>query len=59
MVPDDEMPGIWIENKDTGNIYVLRIVVLSTRLFAAIVAVGALGSIRLCRTGTAAWSVSA
>jgi hypothetical protein len=59
MVPDDEMPGIWMENKDTGNVSVLGIVVLSTRLFAAIVAVGALGSIGLCHTGTAAWSVSA
>lgn len=48
-----------MENKDTGKVTVLRLVLFSMRLVAAIVAVGALGSIGLCRPGTAAWSVSA
>ncbi|RLM68968.1 hypothetical protein C2845_PM17G00230 [Panicum miliaceum] len=59
MVPDDEMPGMWMYNKDTSDVSVLALVECSTRLIAAIVAVGALGTIALCRPGAAAWSVSA
>ena len=59
MVPDDEMQGTWMYNKDTGDVSVLALVVCSTRLIAAIVAVGDLGTIALCRPGAAAWSVSA
>ncbi|XP_025828367.1 uncharacterized protein LOC112903338 [Panicum hallii] len=59
MVPDHEMPGTWMYNKDIDDVSVLALVVCSTRLIAAIVAVGALGTIALCRPGAAAWSVSA
>jgi hypothetical protein len=53
------MPGTWMYNKDIDDVSVLALVVCSTRLIAAIVAVGALGTIALCRPGAAAWSVSA
>ncbi|KAG2614587.1 hypothetical protein PVAP13_3NG251494 [Panicum virgatum] len=59
MVPDHEMQGTWMYNKDIEEVSVLALVVCSTRLIAAIVAVGALGTIALCRPGAAAWSVSA
>ncbi|TKW07539.1 hypothetical protein SEVIR_7G313900v4 [Setaria viridis] len=51
--------GTWSQNKYLEEISVLSLVVCSTRLIAAIVAVGALGTIALCRPGAAAWSVSA
>ena len=37
----------------------LSLVVCSTRLIAAVLAVGAIGTIALCRPGAAAWSVRA
>ncbi|XP_066339056.1 uncharacterized protein [Miscanthus floridulus] len=49
----------WLDNKDISNISVRSLVVCSTRLVAAIVAVGPLGAIALCRPGATAWSVSA
>ncbi|CAN6357413.1 unnamed protein product [Urochloa humidicola] len=58
-VPEDSMPGPWSQNKEAEGISVLSLVLCSTRLIAAIVAVGALGTIALCRPGAAAWSVSA
>jgi hypothetical protein len=60
IVPDPDMPGTWRYNMDVQEIsVVITLVVCSTRLIAAIVAVGDFGTIALCRLGPAAWSVSA
>ena len=59
MVSEDEMPGTWMHNQDVCEISVLSLVVCSTRLIAAVLAVGAIGTIALCRPGAAAWSVRA
>ncbi|CAM0152481.1 unnamed protein product [Urochloa decumbens] len=59
MLQENDMRGPWSQYKDADEISVLSLVVCSTRLIAAIVAVGALGTIALCRPGAAAWSVSA
>ncbi|CAL4995882.1 unnamed protein product [Urochloa decumbens] len=58
MPHENETPGPWSRNKDAEEISILSLVVCSTRLVAAIVAVGALGTIALCRPGASAWSVS-
>ncbi|WVZ54757.1 hypothetical protein U9M48_005508 [Paspalum notatum var. saurae] len=50
-------PGTWMDNMHK-EMSVLSLVVCSTRLIAAIVVVGDLGAIALCRPGAAAWSVS-
>ena len=50
------MPGTWMHNQDVCEISVLSLVVCSTRLIAAVLAVGAIGTIALCRPGAAAWS---
>ncbi|GJM88151.1 hypothetical protein PR202_ga04180 [Eleusine coracana subsp. coracana] len=56
-----ESHGTWIDLKDKDYISVNALVVCSTQLIAALVAVGAgnLGTVALCRPGAAAWSVSA
>ncbi|CAO2145381.1 unnamed protein product [Urochloa humidicola] len=58
MPQERDMPGPWSHNKGLDEISVLSLVVCSTRLVAAIVAVGALGTIALCRPGASTWSVS-
>ncbi|KAJ1269421.1 hypothetical protein BS78_07G210400 [Paspalum vaginatum] len=61
MDPDIDSEETWrLHNKDS-EIYVLSLVVCSTRLIAAIVSVqfGYRAAIALCRPGAAAWSVSA
>ncbi|CAN6323277.1 unnamed protein product [Urochloa humidicola] len=63
-IPEDCMPrendmrGPWSYNEDAAEISVLSLVVCSARLVAAIVVVGDLGTIALCRPGASAWSVS-
>ncbi|KAJ1273853.1 hypothetical protein BS78_05G016700 [Paspalum vaginatum] len=57
--PDIDEPGMWMHKMDGNMISVLSLIVCSTRLIAAIVAVGDLGAIALCRPGAPAWSVSA
>ncbi|OEL15539.1 hypothetical protein BAE44_0023442 [Dichanthelium oligosanthes] len=60
MDPDINHPGTWMDNMERGGeISVISLVVCTTRLIAAIAVVGSLGAIALCRTGAAAWSVSA
>ncbi|XP_012703038.1 uncharacterized protein LOC101759553 isoform X2 [Setaria italica] len=60
MAQQGDMPlGTWSQNKYVEEISVLSLVVCSARLIAAIVAVGALGTIALCHSGATAWSVSA
>ncbi|KAL6597481.1 hypothetical protein ACP70R_046921 [Stipagrostis hirtigluma subsp. patula] len=59
MVLDHEALGTWEHVKDAEKISVLTLTVCSPRLIAAIVAVGAVSTIALCRPGAAAWSVSA
>ncbi|WVZ54764.1 hypothetical protein U9M48_005515 [Paspalum notatum var. saurae] len=61
---DGVYPGIdkqdtWLHVKNGEEISILSLVVCSTRLIAAIVAVTDFGAIALCRPGAAAWSVSA
>ncbi|XP_021317170.1 uncharacterized protein LOC8083015 isoform X2 [Sorghum bicolor] len=58
MVQENNRPGTW-GYKCRHDISVVSLVVCSTRLIAAIVAVGDLGTIALCRPGAVAWSVSA
>nr|CAB3459182.1 unnamed protein product [Digitaria exilis] len=59
LAPENEMQGNWSHNKDTYEMSVLTLVVCSTHLIAAIVAVGDLGTIALCQPGASAWSVNA
>ncbi|KAK3135994.1 hypothetical protein QOZ80_5BG0426360 [Eleusine coracana subsp. coracana] len=56
-----ESHGTWMDLKDKDYISVNALVVCSTQLIAALVAVGAgnLGTVALCRPGAAAWSVNA
>ncbi|GJN07147.1 hypothetical protein PR202_ga24949 [Eleusine coracana subsp. coracana] len=53
--------GTWMDLKDKDYISVNALVVCSTQLIAALVAVGDgnLATIALCRPGAAAWSLSA
>jgi hypothetical protein len=60
---ENEKPGTWMEYTNKKKISVLTLIVCSTDLIAAIVAIGGFGRrpgrIALCRPGSSAWSVSA
>ncbi|KAL6640544.1 hypothetical protein ACP70R_021667 [Stipagrostis hirtigluma subsp. patula] len=58
IVPDDGM-CTWMDIKDLIDVSVIALIVCSTHLIAAVVAISGLGTIALCRPGAAAWSVSA
>ncbi|KAJ1273851.1 hypothetical protein BS78_05G016500 [Paspalum vaginatum] len=59
MDSDTDSEDTWPHISNGKEISILSLVVCSTRLIAAIVAIGDLGAIALCRPGAAAWSVSA
>ncbi|KAK3119596.1 hypothetical protein QOZ80_9AG0672650 [Eleusine coracana subsp. coracana] len=63
VVPENEMLGTWMDYIESDDILVVTLIVCSTRLVAAIVAVDECGyvsgTIALCRPGATAWSVSA
>ncbi|TVU50638.1 hypothetical protein EJB05_02017, partial [Eragrostis curvula] len=58
IIPDHEM-DTWMDIKDLNDVSVITLIVCSTNLIAAIVAICGLGTIALCRPGASAWSVSA